>query len=77
MLIRSAFWVDGYLLLVWLVLFALVLAPVVRWLSTARWLVVFAACHVGATLATAAGLWLAIRWGSGPQQPLPMGSMSG
>lgn len=65
-LIRSAFWVDGYLLLVWLVLFALVLAPVERWLGTVRWLVVFVAGQVGATLATAAGLWLAIRWGSGP-----------
>jgi len=65
-LIRSAFWVDGYLMLVWLVLFALVLAPVERWLGTARWLVVFAAGHVGATLATAAGLWLAIRWKVAP-----------
>ena len=65
-LIRSAFWVDGYLLLVWLVLFAMVLAPVERWLGTVRWLVVFVAGHVGATLATAAGLWLAIRWGVAP-----------
>ncbi len=60
-LIRSAFWVDGYLLLVWVVLFALVLAPAERWLGTVRWLLVFVAGHVGATLATAAGLWLAIR----------------
>ena len=65
-LIRSAFWVDGYLLLVWVVLFALVLAPAERWLGTVRWLVVFAAGHVGATLATAAGLWLAIRWKLAP-----------
>ena len=65
-LIRSAFWVDGYLLLVWVVLFALVLAPAERWLGTVRWLVVFVAGHVGATLATAAGLWLAIRWRLAP-----------
>ena len=65
-LIRSAFWVDGYLLLVWVVLFALVLAPAERWLGTVRWLVVFVAGHVGATLSTAAGLWLAIRWRLAP-----------
>jgi len=65
-LIRSAFWVDGYLLLVWVVLFALVLAPAERWLGTVRWLFVFIAGHVGATLATAAGLWLAINWGLAP-----------
>ena len=47
-------------------LFALVLAPVERWLGTWRWLVVFVAGHVGATLATAAGLWLAIRWRLAP-----------
>jgi len=62
-LIRSAFWADGYLLLAWLVLFALILAPAERWLGTARWLIVFVAGHVGATLATAAGLWVLIRWG--------------
>jgi hypothetical protein len=62
-LIRSAFWADGYLLLAWLVLFALVLAPAERWLGTVRWLVVFVAGHVGATLVTAAGLWLLIGWG--------------
>ncbi len=65
-LIRSAFWVDGYFLLVWVVLFAVVLAPAERWLGTIRWVVVFVAGHVGATLATAAGLWLAIRWGLAP-----------
>ena len=62
-LIRSAFWADGYLLLAWLVLFALVLAPAERWLGTPRWLIVFVSGHVGATLATAAGLWVLIRWG--------------
>ena len=62
-LIRSAFWADGYLLLVWMILFALVLAPAERWLGTVRWLWVFVAGHVGATLVTAAGIWIAIRWG--------------
>ncbi len=50
----------------WVVLFALVLAPAERWLGTVRWLVVFVTGHVGATLATAAGLWLAIRWRLAP-----------
>ena len=67
-LIRSAFWADGYLLLVWVVLFALVLAPAERWLGTARWLVVFVAGHVGATLVTGLGIWLAIRWGIAPKK---------
>ena len=47
-LIRSAFWADGYLLLAWLVLFSLILAPAERWLGTARWLIVFVA--VGAAV---------------------------
>ncbi|MGD0272660.1 MAG: rhomboid-like protein [Gaiellaceae bacterium] len=49
-------------LLGWLVLFSLVLAPVERWLGSARTAFAFAAGHVGATLLTAAGLWLALRY---------------
>lgn len=63
-LVRSAFWLDSdYELLLWVVPFVLVLAPAERWLGTARWLVAFAAGHVGATLATGLGIWLAIRSG--------------
>lgn len=38
------------------------LAPVERWLGSARTAFAFAAGHVGATLLTAAGLWLALRY---------------
>jgi Rhomboid-like protein len=61
-LIASAFWVaHAWEVLPWAVLFTLVLAPAEQWLGTARWAIVFAAGHIGATLLTAAGLWLAIR----------------
>jgi uncharacterized membrane protein len=67
-LIRSAFWAPGYAFLTWAVLFAVVLAPAERWLGTRRWGVVFAAGHVLATLGTALGLWVAIRYGWAPQR---------
>jgi hypothetical protein len=62
-LVASAFWLGrpSYLL-VWAALFTLVLAPVERCLGTARWLIAFAAGHLGATALTAGALWLAIRW---------------
>jgi uncharacterized membrane protein len=62
-LVRSAFWLSNYELLFWAVLFVVVLAPAERWLGTGRWLVAFAVGHVGATLLTATGVWLAIREG--------------
>jgi len=63
-LIRSAFWLDDYReLALWIVLFLLVLAPAERWLGTARWFATFVAGHVGATLLTALGVWIAIRTG--------------
>jgi len=62
-LIRSAFWVDSYALLPWVVVLAVALAPAERWLGTKRWLVAFLIGHVGATLLTALGLWVAIRTG--------------
>ena len=65
-LIRSAFWLSGYELLFWAALFLVVLAPAERWLGTTRWLVAFAAGHVGATLLTSLGIWLAIRAGAAP-----------
>ena len=62
-LVRSAFLLDDYAQLASTILLALVLAPVERWLGTARWLLVFAAGHAGATLATALAIWVAIRTG--------------
>lgn len=59
-LIRSAFWLSSYELLFWAALFVAVLAPAERWLGTGRLIVAFAAGHVGATLITATGIWLAI-----------------
>lgn len=62
-LVASAFWLSSsWELFVWLVLFSLVLAPVERWIGSARSALVFALGHAGATLLTAAGLWLAIRY---------------
>ncbi len=61
-LFASAFWVpDALELLGWIALFSLVVAPVERWLGTARTASVFFLGHVGATLLTAAGLWIALR----------------
>ena len=61
-LVASAFWVAAaWQVLPWAVLFTLVLAPAERWLGTLRWAIVFAAGHIGATLLTAAGLWVAIQ----------------
>jgi hypothetical protein len=62
-LVASAFWLSSSAeLLAWLVLFTLVLAPVERWIGSARTAFVFAFGHAGATLLTAAGLWLALRY---------------
>jgi hypothetical protein len=62
-LVSSAFWLSGNLeLLAWLILFTLVLAPVEHWIGSARTAFVFAFGHIGATLLTAAGLWLAINY---------------
>ena len=66
-LIRSAFWLSGYELLFWAALFLIVLAPAERWLGTVRWLVAFTAGHVGATVMTASGIWLAIKSGVAPE----------
>ena len=53
----SAFWVGGTRL-PWKVgvRFLLVTAPAERWLGTGRWLLAFAAGHVGATLVTVSGI---------------------
>jgi hypothetical protein len=61
-LFASAFFVSsGPELFGWIVLFSVVVAPVERWLGPARTAMVFFLGHVGATLLTAAGLWLALR----------------
>lgn len=65
-LIRSAFWLSNYELLLWAALFLVVLAPAERWLGTSRWLIAFASGHVGATLLTSLGIWMAIRAGAAP-----------
>ena len=61
-LVGSAFWLSaGWQLMLWAPLFALVLATVERRLGSGRTTLVFAVGHVGATLLTAAGLWVALR----------------
>jgi hypothetical protein len=61
-LFASAFWLSSPLeLLLWLVLFSVIVAPVEQWIGTARTALVFFLGHVGATLLTAAGLWFALR----------------
>jgi hypothetical protein len=62
-LVASAFWLpQAWELVAWAVLFTLVMAPAERWLGSRRFVLAFAAGHVGATLGTAAVLWLAIHW---------------
>lgn len=65
-LFRSAFWLSGYELLFGAALFLVILAPAERWLGTKRWLLVFVSGHIGATLLTSLGIWLAIRAGAAP-----------
>ncbi len=63
-LVASAFWLQGFSLVTWALLFVVVLAAVERALGTRRALAVFAAGHIGATLLTALGLWIGIRAGA-------------
>jgi hypothetical protein len=61
-LLSSAFWVGSLRVwLAWVVLLSVFAAPVERWLGTTRAVLVFFIGHVGATLITAAGLWVALR----------------
>lgn len=60
-LLSSAFWVGSFRAwLGWVVLLTVFAAPVERWLGTARTVLVFFIGHVGATLITAAGLWVSL-----------------
>ena len=62
-LVGSAFWAPGrYDLVLSAVLFTIVLAPVERRIGSKRTIGLFAIGHVGATLLTAAGLWIALRF---------------
>lgn len=61
-LISSAFWLPNpWQLPIWIVLFVLVMVPVERRIGSLRTGATFAIGHVGATLLTAGGLWLAVR----------------
>jgi hypothetical protein len=61
-LITSAFWLSSsWEVLAWAPLFLLVVAPIEARLGSRRTIVVFAAGHIGASLLTAAGLWVALR----------------
>jgi len=60
-LFSSAFWVGSLTdWLVWVALFTIFVAPVERWIGTGRTAIVFLLGHVGATLITAGGLWVAL-----------------
>ena len=63
-LLLSAFVLDQGRVLVELAQFTLFMVPVERWIGTYRWLLVFSAGHVGATLATTIGIWLQVRSGA-------------
>jgi hypothetical protein len=63
-LFLSAFLLDHGYLIVELVLFTVLMVPVERWIGTYRWLGVFAAGHIGATIATTIGIWLEVRSGA-------------
>ena len=62
-LFSSAFWLPGWSDLVSsALLFTLVLAPVERRIGSLRTIGLFAIGHVGATLLTGAGLWIALHF---------------
>ena len=65
-LVQSAFWVEGLTMFLIAVALGVALAPVERWLGSARWLAVFALGHVGASLLVAAAIWTAIDSGRAP-----------
>jgi hypothetical protein len=67
-LVTSAFWLTGFEIVAWLVVFPLVLAPAEKWLGTMRAIVAFAIGHVGATLVTAGGIAFMVRHGLAPQR---------
>ena len=66
-LVRSAFWSGTSFALPEIALLAVVLAPAEFWLGTRRAIAVFAIGHVGATLLTAAGIAIALHFGTAPR----------
>jgi hypothetical protein len=67
-LFLSAFLLDQGQLWKVLLLFTVVMVPVERWIGTYRWIAVFVAGHVGATIATTVGIWLQVRSGVGSRE---------
>jgi hypothetical protein len=63
-LVTSAFWLERPAYLPgWGALFLGVLLPAELWLGSPRWLAVFFFGHIGASVITLLGVWLAIRMG--------------
>ena len=61
-LVASAFWLETtWQLLAWALLVLVIVVPLERRLGSGRTIGVLATGHIGATLLTAAGLWLALR----------------
>lgn len=65
-LISSALWIDGGHWWPYLILYCLFHAPAERMLGTARWLVVVAVSHVGATYISQSIVYYDIRHGTAP-----------
>ncbi|MBT0566788.1 rhomboid-like protein [Williamsia sp. CHRR-6] len=65
-LVRSALWIDGSVWLMWALVFAIIVAPVERWLGTRRWVMVVILGHVGATYLSQGVLLWAIDTGRAP-----------
>jgi hypothetical protein len=62
-LVSSAFWIPGRRdLVITALLFTFVLAPVERRIGSRRMIGLFAIGHIGATLLTASGLWIALHF---------------
>ncbi|WP_203236852.1 rhomboid-like protein [Nocardia panacis] len=59
-LVASAFWTDGGFPWNTIVSFLIVMAAAERWLGTARWILVYSAGHIGATLLIITGISRAI-----------------
>lgn len=62
-LVASAFWTDGGFPWTTIASFLIVMAAAERWLGTSRWILLFAAGHIGATLLTVTGISHAIDHG--------------
>ena len=61
LLLLSGFLIAGSSQVIVALWFALVYAPLERWVGTWRWLAVVVVGHVGATLVTTFGIWADVR----------------